>query len=381
MVPGSKQILPAPIFVNRTYTYLLIVAFLLLATAAVTGLVFSSPWSGPFLITGLLLLAVAFRGSAKTRGYSYTVVILSAVSASLYYPSVFLEMGGFKLSNLITPLLQIIMFGMGTALSLKDFEGVIKMPKAVGVGLICQFTIMPLLGIGIAVLFQFPPEIAAGIVLIGSCPSGLASNVMAYLAKANVALSVTMTAVATLLAPIMTPLWMELLAGQYVPIEFWGMMWSIVKIVILPIIAGLIFNKLFHGKAEWLDKAMPVVSMAAIAVIITIITAAGRDSLLAIGLALIAAALIHNSLGYLLGYWFCRLIGMNERDCRTISLEVGMQNGGLASGIALEMGKVATVGLAPAVFGPMMNITGSGLATWWREKEIKEELVVGESVS
>ncbi len=358
---------------KRPYTYLLFTAVILVTVAAVSGLIFNSRWSGPPLITGLLLLAIAFRGSPKTRGSSYTVVILSAVSASLYYPSVFLQIGDFKLSSLITPLLQIIMFGMGTALSLKDFEGVIKMPKAVAVGLVSQFTIMPLLGAAIAMLFNFPPEIAAGVILIGASPSGLASNVMAYLAKANVALSVTMTAVATLFAPLMTPLWMELLAGQYVPIEFWGMMWSIIKIVIIPIIGGLVFNKLFHGKADWLDKAMPIVSMSAIAVIISIITAAGRDSLLTIGLALIAAAFIHNTLGYFLGYWFCRLIRMNERDSRTISLEVGMQNGGLASGIALEMGKVATVGLAPAVFGPLMNITGSSLATWWREKAIPGE--------
>lgn len=369
----SKPNLSSPLPVKRPYTYLLIVALLLLIVAAFLGLLLDSPLSGPPLVAGMLVLAIAFRGSEKTRGYSYTLVILSAVSASLYYPAAFTSIGAFKLSILITPLLQIIMFGMGTALSLKDFEGVIKMPKAVGVGLLCQFTIMPLLGIAVATLFNFPAEIAAGVVLIGASPSGLASNVMAYLAKANVALSVTMTAVATLLAPLMTPLWMKLLAGQYVPVEFWGMMWSIIKIVILPIIAGLIFNKLFHGKAEWLDKSMPYLSMAAIAVIISIITAAGRDSLLTIGLALIAAAFIHNTVGYFLGYWFCRLIKMNEKDCRTISLEVGMQNGGLASGIALEMGKVATVGLAPAVFGPLMNITGSSLASWWREREAVDE--------
>ena len=147
---------------------------------------------------------------------------------------------------------------------------------------------------------------------------------------------------------------------------------SISKIVILPIIIGLLFNHFFHGKANLLDKAMPIVSMAGIAFIITIITAAGRDSLLTIGLLLVAAAIIHNSAGYFLGYWGCRLLKMSEKDCRTIALEVGMQNGGLASGIALEMGKVATIGLAPAVFGPWMNISGSSLATWWRDKDEQE---------
>ena len=139
--------------------------------------------------------------------------------------------------------------------------------------------------------------------------------------------------------------------------------------VILPVVFGLVFNHFFHGKAKWLDKAMPIVSMTAIALIISIITAAGRDSLLSIGILLIIAAIFHNLMGYLLGYWGCRLLKMKEQDCRTIALEVGMQNGGLASGIALEMGKVSTVGLAPAVFGPWMNISGSSLATWWRDKD------------
>jgi BASS family bile acid:Na+ symporter len=260
------------------------------------------------------------------------------------------------------------MFGMGTAMSVRDFSGVVRTPKAVGIGLVCQFTIMPVLGFGLAGLFGFPAEIAAGVVLIGSSPSGLASNVMAYLAKANLALSVTLTAVSTLLAPLMTPLLMRVFAHQYVPVDVLGMMISIVKIVILPILAGLVFNHFFHGKAKWLDRAMPIVSMGGIAFIITIITAAGRDSLLSIGPLLILAAVLHNGAGYFLGYWTCRALRMNEQDCRTIALEVGMQNGGLASGIALEMGKVSTIGLAPAVFGPWMNISGSSLATWWREK-------------
>jgi BASS family bile acid:Na+ symporter len=316
-------------------------------------------------------LAIGFRGSKNLKGLSFTILVFAAVSVSMYFPAPFIQIGSFKMKSLIVPLLQIIMFGMGTAMSIKDFYGVIKMPKGVLIGLLCQFTIMPVVGFSLATLFQFPSEIAAGVVLIGSSPSGLASNVMAYLAKANVALSVTLTAVATVLAPFMTPLLMEFFAGAFVPIDFWGMMLSIVKIVLLPIALGLIFNHFFHGKTPWLDKAMPVVSMTAIALIITVITAAGRDNLLTIGALLILTAIIHNLLGYFFGYWGCKLFRMKEQDCRTIALEVGMQNGGLASGIALEMGKVATVGLAPAVFGPWMNISGSSLASWWRDKKIK----------
>ena len=138
--------------------------------------------------------------------------------------------------------------------------------------------------------------------------------------------------------------------------------------IIIPIAAGLLFNKLFHGKVKWLNTIMPIISMAGIVTIIAVITAAGRDNLLEIGMLLIVAAIIHNAAGYLLGYWGCRLIRMNEKDSRTIAIEVGMQNGGMASGIAVELGKAATMGLAPAIFGPWMNISGSFLANWWRGK-------------
>lgn len=333
-----------------------------------TGLGSSYGW---LLVLCFVFFALSLQLVEKLKGFSFTIWIFAAVAASLFYPHLFTEIEGFQLKLLMVPLLQIIMFGMGTTMSLKDFAGVIKMPKGVLIGVVCQFSIMPIIGVSLANLFGFPAEIAAGIVLVGSSPSGLASNVMSFIAKANLALSVTLTAVATLLAPIMTPLLMKLLAGQYVPIDFIGMMWSILKMVIFPIILGLVVNHFAKGK--WLEIVMPKVSMVGIAVIITIITAAGRDSLLEIGMLLILACLIHNLVGYFLGYWACRLLKMDEKSCRTIALEVGLQNSGMASGLALEMGKVATVGLAPAVFGPMMNITGSSLATWWRGKIIREE--------
>lgn len=397
----------------------------------------SSIGNGPFLTLFFILLALSFNGFSKLKSFSYTIWIFAAVTISMYFPQFFLKAGDFELKGLIVPLLQIIMFGMGSQMSVKDFAGVIKMPKGVIIGLICQFTIMPIIGISIASSFGFPPEIAAGIILIGSSPSGLASNVMAFIAKANLALSITLTTIATLLAPLITPTLMSWLAHQYVPIDFWKMMLGIFNMVILPIIAGLVFNAIAYGLAkqksiiiqvivslliiigknmifyltaetstnavlhslfmdtswfillpivagfifkavakgstDFLGKAMAFVSMLGIGIIITIITAAGRDSLIEMGLVLILACLLHNLLGYFLGYWTCKLVGMDEKSCRTIALEVGMQNGGLASGIALQMGKVATVGLAPAVFGPLMNITGSSLATYWRDKKTKDK--------
>lgn len=318
-------------------------------------------------------LAIAIRSHAFFKGFSFTVLIFAAVAAAMFYPALFTELGGFNLKGLIVPLLMLIMFGMGTSMSLSDFVGVIKMPKGVLIGIFCQFTIMPFVGYFLATLSGLPPAIAAGIILVGCSPSGLASNVMSYIANANLALSLTLTAVATLISPLMTPLLMKLLANELVPIDFIGMFSSIMKIVIVPIIAGLLFNYLFHGKMKWLDKVMPIVSMAGIAIVITIITAAGRDALLTIGLTLIAIVIAHNLIGYFLGYNIAKLAGTDRQSARTIALEVGMQNGGLASGIALEMGRVATMGLAPAVFGPMMNITGSSLATWWRGKIAKKK--------
>jgi len=324
--------------------------------------------SSIFLISSLALMAISFQGFEKLKGFSYTFWILTAVTFSLYYPHYFTSIGDFSFKLLIVPLLQLIMFGVGTTMGYKDFGAIFRTPKAVIIGIICQFTIMPLVGFTIANTFDFPPEIAAGVVLIGCVPSGLASNVMAYIANANVALSVTITSIATLLAPLMTPVLMKMLAGTFVSVEFLSMMWDIIKMVILPICAGLLYNYFLGGKFIWLDRAMPVVSMVSIALIITIITAAGRDSLLAVGPLLVLAVLIHNLCGFLLGYSVSRVSGLDEKSCRTIAIEVGLQNGGLASGLALQMGKVATVGLAPAIFGPLMNITGSSLATWWRTK-------------
>jgi BASS family bile acid:Na+ symporter len=231
---------------------------------------------------------------------------------------------------------------------------------------------MPLLGLTIATVFGFPDEVAAGVVLIGSVSGGVASNVMAYIARANVALSITMTAVSTLLAPLMTPLLMQLLAGQFIAIEFVPMMISVAQIVLLPIVAGLIVNRLLHGRAQWISQSMPLLSMAAIALVLAIIVAAGRDDLLVVGPLLFVAAVLHNASGYLLGYWGGRLLRMDEQSCRTIAIEVGMQNGGLATGIAANMGMASTVGLAPAIFGPWMNVSGSALANWWRNRPLPD---------
>ncbi len=418
---------------QRFYKWILYAAVLFILFFVALLAAGQSTLSGVALLLFFVSLALGVRGFENLKGYSYSLWIFAAVTVSMFFPQYFLGIGDFQFKKLIIPLLQIIMFGMGSQMALSDLTNVIKMPKGVIAGIICQYTIMPFLGITIATVFGFPPEIAAGVILIGSSPSGLASNVMSYISRANLALSITITAITTIISPFMTPLLMKLLAGELVEVSFWKMMLDIFNMVILPIVAGLIFNIVAYrhtrgrsmilqllayfaiivlknlisistgeltggqliqilasdflwfallpalaalafrffakGDKTLLDKGLAFVSMAGIAVIITIITAAGRDSLLDVGLLLIVACFIHNSFGYGLGYSVARFIlRMPEKDCRTIAFEVGMQNGGLASGLALQMGKVATVGLAPAVFGPLMNITGSTLATWWRSQ-------------
>lgn len=358
---------------NKTRRSILVLPALLLLVFVAISLTSYAREGGWVLLLFFISLAAVFRANAKLKGFAFTVMIFGVVCAAMYYPSYFIRVGNFKLSSLIIPLLQVIMFGMGCELSLNDLSSVVKRPKAVAVGVLCHYTIMPLIGFTLATVFSFPKEIAAGIVLVGCCPSGVASNVMSYLAKANLALSVTVTAVSTLLAPLLTPLLMRILADKFVTIHFWDMAWDTTKVVLIPIFAGLLFDYLLKGKLKWLDKLLPLVSMLSIGLIILVIIAAGRDSLMKVGLLLVVAVLIHNLAGYTLGYWFSRLLGFKERDCRTISLEVGMQNSGLASGLAILMGGVATIGLAPAIFGPVMNVSGSSLATWWHGKGLEDE--------
>lgn len=393
---------------------------------------------GPLVILLFVTLAFGVRGFDSLKGLSYTVWIFTGVAAAMYYPQYFTSFGNFRFDVLIVPLLQLIMFGMGSQMSFKDFVGIIKMPKGVIIGIFAQFTIMPLVAFLISNIFNFPPEVAAGIILIGCVPSGLASNVMSFLARANVPLAVTLAAITTLLSPFITPLLMKYLAGTFIDVDPWSMTLDMLNMIILPIVAGFIFNLFlnlkntslktkilqmtlypvviiltglvyvkvhdaniseflifflrkmlvfyflpivgaylfnlaFKGNKKIMETILSYVSMVGIAFIVIVITAAGRDSLLVVGAALILTSLLHNISGYTIGYLLAWAFQMPEKDRRTISFEVGMQNGGLASGLALEMGKIATVGLAPAVFGPLMNITGSVLANFWRGKPPKDQ--------
>jgi BASS family bile acid:Na+ symporter len=303
------------------------------------------------------------------KKYIYPFSIILIVIVAYNFPDYFVAYNGVKFSKFIIPILQVIMLGMGSTITEEDFMAIVKTPKLVLIGLVAQFMIMPLLGFGLTKLFDFPAEIAAGMVLIGCSPSGLASNVMAMLAKANLALSICITTMATLLAPILTPLLMKTLGGELIEIKFLSMVWDMTKIVILPVVLGVLANKFFPVLMAKIKNVLPYFSMVGIGFIIIIVTASGQKSLETVGGLLLLAVFIHNIGGYLLGYFSAKLLKLKEKDARAIALEVGMQNGGLASALANEMGKLATVGLASAIFGPMMNISGSLLASWWGSKK------------
>ena len=224
---------------------------LLLATAGVLLLLGAGEPAGYAAAVGFACLGVGFQASMALRTYAYTCAILAAVALALTAPDVFRRIGDFELQQLIVPLLQVIMFGMGAQLSHRDFLRVARQPTGLAVGLVCQFSIMPLVGFTLAHVTPFPAEVAAGILLVGCAPSGLASNVMTFIARGNLALSVALTLVATVVSPVATPALMKILGGEFIAIDFWNMMLSITSMVILPVVAGLAFNAVAYGREPW----------------------------------------------------------------------------------------------------------------------------------
>lgn len=421
--------------IRRLCLLLAVIAFVVLLIG-----IFSSDaalWQ-PAAVTMAVTFAIGIGALDALKNYQYTAWIIAAVVAGMVYPAAFLKWGSVDLRNkwLILVVVQFVMFGMGIQMSMRDFTGLGSSGKGVIIGLLCHFSIMPLMGYLLTRVFHFETEIAAGIILIGSCSSGLASNVMTYIARANLVLSVAVTALATLVAPFMTPLLMKLLAGTLIEIKFFNMMMEIIKIMIVPIGAALVHDYLKSASPKgwkitkliatiailWLlalpiglwsgfeqvlstngmesveifsffigaflvgliyhllatkftnlDQIMPYISMFGIVYFTTVTTAAGRDNLLKVGFILFLASVIHNGAGYFFGYVLSRVFGLDKRSARTIAFEVGLQNGGMASGLAGSMGKLGTVGLAAAVFSPWMNISGSILANYWRKQALKEE--------
>ena len=322
------------------------------------------------IILGLLALGSLFV--ARLKPYGFVAWVLFTGSLALLTPSLFVSWGGFELKKTISPLVQVILFGMGMTLTFGDFQRVLRMPKPIFLGMALQFTILPFASLLYAWAFGLTGEIAAGLILIGSVSGGTASNVVTYLARGNVPLSITMTACSTMMAPLATPFVFKMLAGAYISINFWGMALSIVWMIILPLLAGLLLHRYLPALTHRLAKALPAVAMFSICVIIGITIALSRDDLLRVGLALGCAAICLNLTGISLGYLFARLGRLNITDARTVAIEVGMQNGGMATGLAFDVLRQPLAALGSAVFGPFSAASTATLASWWRRNPPKD---------
>ena len=289
---------------------------------------------------------------------------LWAVLVSLlafYQPALFV---GYQLA--IVPLLSLVMFLMGLTLTPDDFKRVLLTPKSIAIGVVLQFTIMPLAAFIIAYALALPSDLAIGLILVGSCGGGTASNVICYLARANVALSITMTMVSTLFGVLMTPLLCWLYVSVDINIDYLSMFFSIIKMVFVPVLLGVTMNYFFKRKIEKFEALLPALSVLAIVVIIAIIVALNEMRLAQLGVMVFLAVAIHNGLGLAMGYYLSRVSGLAEADCRAIAIEVGMQNSGLAVALALKYFSPAAA-LPGALFSVWHNIAGSGLASYWKK--------------
>ena len=272
----------------------------------------------------------------------------------------------------ITWLLGVIMFGMGLTLSPSDFKILGQQPKSVLAGVVAQFVIMPLTAYVLAVTLQLPPPIAAGVILVGACPGGTASNVMTFLARGNVALSVAVTSVSTLLAPVLTPAIFYLLAHQWLDISAFAMLMDILKIVMLPIVLGVLCNLFLHRQTKAVEGVLPLVSVVSIALIIGAVVALNRTKIAEAGGLIFGVVMLHNCIGYLLDFFAAKFIKLPYDAQKTLAIEVGMQNSGLAAGLAMKyFDPIAAV--PGAIFSVWHNISGSLLASYWAAKAAKEE--------
>ena len=293
------------------------------------------------------------------------LLVLAAAVLALLFPGVLQQVR----PTVINYLLGVVMFGMGLTLNLQDFKVVFSRPKDVITGCIAQFTVMPLLAWGLARLFSLDEALALGVVLVGCCPGGTASNVITYLAKGDLALSVGMTGVSTLLAPFLTPLLTWALAGKSVDVDVASMFLSILWVVILPIVLGLLVKGLWPKLTEKATDYLPAVSSIAIALIVAIVISANADKLLAGGLMIVLVVMLHNVCGLCLGYLTGRLLGLSEAKKRAISIEVGMQNSGLASSLAtIHFAAYPLATIPGAIFSVWHNLSGAAVAYLYRRK-------------
>ena len=276
------------------------------------------------------------------------------------------------LAPAIVPMLGIVMFGMGLTLKLEDFAEVARHPWRVCLGVVAHFVIMPGVAWLLCQLLHLPPEIAVGVILVGCCPSGTASNVMTWLARGDLALSVAIAAVTTLLAPLLTPALIWLLASAWLPVSFAELFWSILQVVLLPIALGVVAQRLFGARVGKVVEALPLVSVVCIVVIVAAVVAASQAKIAESGLLIMAVVILHNGFGFLLGYLAGRVFGLPLAQRKSLALEVGMQNSGL--GAALASAHFSPLAAVPsALFSVWHNISGATLSSWFRRLTDKPE--------
>ena len=288
--------------------------------------------------------------------------LLAALVAYLQ-PGLFQSLGG-----LIVPGLSLIMFCMGLTLEVADFRRVLALPRAIGIGVALQFLLMPLAAWAIAQVLSLPEQLAAGLILVGCCAGGTASNVICYLARGDVALSISMTLVSTLLGVVLTPFLCWLYIDQAIEVDYLSMLLSIVKMVLLPVLAGLLLNHYLRSGVDRVRAVLPSIAIITICLLIAIIVALNASRLAQLGPLLVLAVILHNSLGYLGAYGASRLLGMDVLRSRTIAIEVGMQNSGLGVALAVQYFSAAAA-LPGALFSVWHNLSGSLLAAWWSRRE------------
>jgi len=300
------------------------------------------------------------------KTFALWVIVFAALA--LWQPEFFVWLKAY-----IPWILGIIMLGMGMTMTVDDFKGVLQSPKAVLIGVVAQFVVMPGLAFVLCKLFNLPPEIAVGVILVGCCPGGTASNVITYMAKGNVALSVACTSVSTLLAPVLTPAIFYMLASQWLKIDADSMFISILQVVLLPIVIGLILRTWLKRQVESYIQVMPLVSVIAIVAIVAAIIGGSKAAILQSGLLILAVVVLHNGLGYLLGFTAARFFKLPYADSKAIAVEVGMQNSGLGVALAAVHFAASPITAVPsAIFSLWHNISGPALATYWASKHKQE---------
>ena len=286
-----------------------------------------------------------------------------------------------QLQNLIVPLLALIMFIMGLNLTREDFLRIVGDPKPVFIGVLLQFLLMPLLALTLAAMLQLSSQLTAGMVLVGSCAGGTASNVISYLAKADLALSISMTVTSTLIGVVATPFLCAFYLSQTIEVDSWAMLLSILQMVLLPVLAGAAVNHYAVKSIDRVKPFLPSLSIVLILMIIAIVVSLNSESLLEVGLLTMAAVMIHNLGGLAGGFYLSRLLGLNLKQSHTIAIEVGMQNSGLGVALALQFFS-ATAALPGALFSVWHNISGSLLAaSWGKKRESLEYILIEESTT